>query len=102
MGVTNGIELSPDEKTLYVGESTIGSTPARLHMVFRNPCTRGAAPLTCTGASNRRARRARGFVGRASRALVARDGLDRWVSFTAAATNGTSAMSLMIAATDGR
>jgi sugar lactone lactonase YvrE len=30
MGVTNGIELSPDEKTLYVGESTIGSTPARL------------------------------------------------------------------------
>ena len=30
MGVTNGIELSPDGKTLYVGKSTIGSTPARL------------------------------------------------------------------------
>ena len=30
---TNDIELSPDEKTLYVGESTIGSTPARLSLL---------------------------------------------------------------------
>jgi len=30
MGVTNGIELSPDEATLYVGESQTSSKPARL------------------------------------------------------------------------
>jgi signal peptidase len=30
MGVTNGIELSPDETTLYVGESKTASKPARL------------------------------------------------------------------------
>jgi hypothetical protein len=30
MGVTNGIELSPDEATLYVGESRTSSKPARL------------------------------------------------------------------------
>ena len=30
MGVTNGIELSPDGATLYVGESKTSSAPARL------------------------------------------------------------------------
>jgi sugar lactone lactonase YvrE len=30
MGVTNGLELSPDEATLYVGESKTSSKPARV------------------------------------------------------------------------